>query len=106
MVVALHDDLVHELAEQLPIKGVQEVWPSLQGFDQLLGLLDRLILLGLQEPFLLQLCSAELFRQLVPAGDKNVRVDKALLLELGQQSILTDNVCNFLVECHDVQAPE
>ena len=51
-VVALHDDLVHELAEQFPIKGVQEVRPGLQGFDQLLGLLDRLIFLGLQEPFL------------------------------------------------------
>ena len=47
-----------------------------------------------------------MFRQLVLAGYKNVRVDKALLLELGQQSILTGDVGNFLVECHDVQAPE
>ena len=80
MVIALHDDLVHELAEQLPIEGVQEVRPGLQGFYQLLGLLERLILLGLQEPFLLQLCGAELFRQFVPAGDKNIRVDKACCL--------------------------
>ena len=29
-----------------------------------------------------------------------------MLLELGQQSILTGDVCNFLVDCHDVQAPE
>ena len=47
-----------------------------------------------------------MFRQLVPAGDKNIRVNKPLLFELGQQSILTGDVCNFLVECHDVQAPE
>ena len=66
-VAALHDDLVYELAEQLPVKGVQEVRPGLQGFDQLLGLPDGLILLGLQGPFLLQLQGAELFRQLVPA---------------------------------------
>ena len=61
---------------------VQEVRPGLQGFDQLLGPLDRLILRGIQEAFLLQLCGAELFRQLVPAGDKNIRVNKPLLMYL------------------------
>ena len=44
--------------------------------------------------------------KLIAAGYKNVRANKPLLLELGQQSILTGDVCNFLVECHDVQAPE
>ena len=108
-VIALHDNLVHELAEQLPIEGVQEVRPSLQGFNQLLSLLDRLILLGLQEPFLLQLCGAELFRQLVLAGYKNVRGDKAVFPSFFAQFLrlieyLLRNHC-FIDSCHKIHGP-
>ena len=105
-VIALRDDLVHELAGQLPLEGIQELRTGRQGLYTLLGPPDCLILLGLQEPFLFQFYGTELFRQLVPAGDKNIRINKPLLLELGQQSILTGDIRDFLVELHNVQAPE
>ena len=45
---------------------------------------DGLILLGLQKPFLFEFGGAELFSQRVAPGNINVRIDKALLLQLDQ----------------------
>lgn len=80
----LHDDLCNQLAEQLLIERLQKFRPGFQYLQQDLSLPDGLILLGLQKPFLFQFGGAELFSQRVAPGNINVRIDKALLLQLGQ----------------------
>ena len=46
------------------------------------------------------------FRKQIAAGYKNVRIDAALLLELGQKSFLTGNIRYLFVDLHDVFTPE
>ena len=46
------------------------------------------------------------FRKQIAAGYKNVRIDTALLLELGQKSFLTCNIRYLFVDLYDVFVPE
>ena len=96
--VILNGDFLNQLAERRPVKGHQQIRPFFQNVQKFLRALDRLIVLGAQNAGFLQLCLAALFSQLVAAGYKNVRIDDGLLLELGQQSFLTCNICDSIVE--------
>ena len=64
---------------------------TIQRTQELLDILE-------EGPDLLMTFDAALFSQLVAAGYKNVRIDDGLLLELGQQSFLTCNICDSIVE--------
>ena len=68
--------------------------------------MEGLVLLVGQEAFLFQFDGAELFRQPIAAGDEKVRIDQALLFQLGQESLLTGKFRDLIVECHNVPAPE
>ena len=56
--------------------------------------------------FLFQLCSAELFGQLIALGYKNVRINETLLFQRGQHLILTGKFRYLFVQLNDIQAPE
>ena len=69
-------------------------------------MLDGVILLRPQNALLLELQLSAALRKQIAAGYKNVRIDAALLLELGQKSFLTGNIRYLLVDLYDVLAPE
>ena len=96
--VILDGDRLNQFAEQCLIEGRQQIRPIFQNVQKLLCALDCLIVFGAENAGFFQLCLAALFSQLVAAGYKNVRIDDGLLLELGQQSFLTCNICDSFVE--------
>ena len=74
------------------IEGVQPVRPAFKNIQQILCLLNGVVLLRSQDAFLLEFQFPAAFRKQIAAGYKNVRIDAALLLELGQKSFLTGNI--------------
>ena len=90
--VILNGDFLNQLAEQRSVKGHQQIQPFFQNVQKCLRALDHLIVIGAQNAGFLQLRLTALFSQLVAAGYKNVRIDNALLLELGQKPFLTGNI--------------
>ena len=85
-------DFLDQIAKQLLIEGVQPVRPAFKNIQHVLCLLDGMILLRPQDAFLLELQFPAALRKQIAAGYKNVRIDAALLLELGQKSFLTGNI--------------
>lgn len=67
---------------------------------------DGIIAINGQDALLLPLYSSELFSQLIALEYKNVRINEALLFQLGQHLILTGKFRYLLVEFNDIHAPE
>lgn len=106
MLVAFHNDLINKLTEQLRIKAVKEVRAIIQDFHQFSRLDDGIVAINGQETLLLPLYSAELFGQLIALEYKNVRINEALLFQLGQHLILTGKFRYLFVEVIDIHTPE
>lgn len=100
--IALHDNFVNKFAEPFPVKAFQEIRPSVKDVQHIPCLGDGFIAASIQEPFLFQLCCAELFCQLIGSGYKNITVHKPLLLQLGQGVTLTGEIGYLLVQFHYV----
>lgn len=88
------------------IEGVRPVRPAFKNIQHILCLLDGVILFRPQDALLLEFQLPAALRKQIAARYKNVRIDAALLLELGQKSFLTGNIRYLLVDLYDVLAPE
>ena len=67
---------------------------------------NGIITLRIQQASLFPFYGAELFGQFIAAGYKNVRINAALLLQHGQELILTGQIRYLVVQLNDVHTPE
>ena len=95
--ISIRRDPLHQVGEDLAIEGGEELWQGFQRFQQLPRPGDGVVVPIGQKPLLFLLCGPELAGQFIALGYKNIRVDQAALVHVGQHSILIVDIGYSLV---------